>query len=300
MAKVGVIDGNYFLHFSFSRAGKHRNIEHIEKNTLTGFLASICNVALQHKCSHLIVCFDGPENFRKSIYKKYKANRHKNDKDGTTFTKPDGTEITTKVTVGTLVKPAKQLLKVAGITYSHKKSYESDDLMACVAKSLGDEHRIVIFTRDKDLHATITDNVSVFWPQEKKLMRKAEVIEYFGVKPTQIRDFLALVGDAVDNVPGVPGWGPKTAQEYLRTYGSIKKGLQDKEGYKKLKPYLAEVALAKKLVTLRRDQTYVLEDMTIEPFDESLSELVWKVPDSLKLLGDTRKASVIKGLFGKR
>jgi DNA polymerase-1 len=298
VAKIGGFDGNYFLHRSFSHAGKHKRPEDLEKNTLSNFLGSICGLALEHHCSHLLVMFDGPESFRTDISANYKANRPRGD--GTILVRSDGSEFETPWTVGKLVKPAKKLLTMAGITYSHKRKYEADDLMGCLAESFGQDHNVVIFTRDKDIAATVTDRVKLFWPREKKLMDKKAVKKYYGVWPRQIRDYLCLIGDGVDNIPGIPNWGPATAAKFLAKYGSITKACEDEEGRAILLPYNKILKINKKLITLRTDQTYKLEDLTIENFDAELQDHIWKIPDSLKQLGDTRKASKIRGLFGSR
>lgn len=299
MAKVGIFDGNFMIHRAFSNAGKHREISTIDKSTVTSCLSSICSLSLAHHCSHILVTFDGPQGFRKEIYKKYKLNRARGD--STIIVDGKGNEHTVPWTVGKLVKPMKEVLGMAGITYSHKKMYEADDLMGSGCKSFTEAgHRVVVFTRDKDIASQVSELVDLYWPIEKRLMKVKDIYEYFGVYPKQIRDYLTLLGDKVDNIPGIPGWGPDKACRFLAKYGSIKKALDDPEGRAILRPHFGIIRLGKKLTTLRRDQHYDIEDCVIQPFDSELQDYVWKIPDSLKLLGDTRKAAGIKGLFGRR
>ncbi len=299
MAKVLVHDGNWIMHRAFSMAGKHRNPDNLEKNALTGFLSMVCNVSLERRASHVLVCFDGPESFRTEIYPKYKANRGKKG-EGTTLFKYDGTEIHTNIEVGTLIKPAKKILTMAGLTYSHKKKYESDDLMACAARSLCEEAYIEIVTGDKDLNGEVNEKVKIYNAMLKELIDEKWILNRWGIRPKQMRDLLCLLGDSVDNIPGTPGFGRKTAAKFLKKHRSIKRALDDPEGRAILKPHAAQLQLAKMLTTLRTDVTYKLEDLVIQDFDKELTNHVWKIPDSLKLLGDTRKAATIKGLFGRR
>ena len=299
MPKTLVFDGNWILHRVFLMAAKHRNPDTLEKNTLTSFLSHVCNTSLERRASHVLVCFDGPHTFRKDIYPKYKANRGEKG-GGSTLITHEGEEIHTNIEVGTLVKPAKEILTMAGLTYSHKKKYEADDLMGSAGVSLSPVSLVEIVTGDKDLNASVNERVKIFDSKLKLLIDEREVFKKWGIKPKQMRDMLCLLGDAVDNIPGTPGFGKKTAAKFLRKHGSIKKALDTKEGRKILRPHSAQIQLARALTTLKTDVVYKLEDLVIQDFDIELTEKVWKIPDSLKLLGDTRKAATIKGLFGRR
>jgi DNA polymerase-1 len=159
---------------------------------------------------------------------------------------------------------------------------------------------VEICTGDKDLNGCINERVRVWNAMTKQLLDEKAVMKRWGCKPKQMRDMLVLLGDAVDNIPGTPGFGPKTAQAFLKEYGSIKKALETKEGLRILKPHSQQLRLAKALVTLRKDLVYELDDLVIQDFDPKLTDHVWKIPESLRLLGDTRKAATIKGLFGRR
>ena len=302
MSKVIIFDGNFFLHRAWSVASKHRDPKELKKNSLTSFLNSVCTLSKERRATHVLVVFDSGRSFRNDIYPKYKANRGK--EKSVTIVKADGTEYKTEVTAGSLVRDAKKIMTLSGITYSQVNGYEGDDLFACSINSLQDleDARIIIegHTRDKDMLSLIRENVKIYRPIEKQLMDSDAVFKEWGVLPRQMRDMLCLVGDKVDNIPGIPGWGPKTAAKFLNTYSSIKKALDNKEGRKALLPYLDIIQLSRALVTLKKDIHYELKDLIIQDFENELTEYVWKIPDALKDLGDVRKAASIRGLFRKR
>src|SRR5690606_39112761 len=100
--------------------------------------------------------------------------------------------------------------------------YEADDLIATYAKAAvaaGDE--VTVVSSDKDLMQLVSDKVTLLDPIKQKRIGTADVVEKFGVEPVKLLDLLALAGDAVDNVPGVPGIGYKTAAELIKTYGDL-------------------------------------------------------------------------------
>jgi DNA polymerase I len=294
MSKTLSVDGNYFLHRAMNVVIKRRNPQFLVKNTLTMFLNMISSDAAVLKATHILVCFDAKRSFRHDLYKGYKANRIRGE--GTTVTLDNGEEFHTDITPGSLVKPAKEVLDLAGLFYSQKKLYEADDLMASAAVSL--PGKIVIDTRDKDLAATVNERVSLYWPVEKKLIGPKEVFKHFGVHPLQITDYLSLLGDKVDNIPGIPGCGPKTACALLLKYGTLDKAIKDPMFRSKYKEHQATLAMARKLVTLRPDVKYDIVDLLPRKVNKDLGDLVWSIPTNLKDLADSRKMTSMKGLFG--
>jgi DNA polymerase-1 len=130
-------------------------------------------------------------------------------------------------------------------------------------------------------------------------LKVADVIKQFGVRPDQIAEYLALMGDKVDNIPGIPGVANKTAAKWLNTHGSITAMLKDPKIKAKLQPHKSQLVMAKKLTTLRCDLKFKLEDLIPQPLDHSLSEHVWQIPKSLKELSDARLFASKRGLFGK-
>jgi DNA polymerase-1 len=295
--RVFVVDAGYYVHKTFDVVAANRNPEFIEKNCMSTLLSSVCKDALVNNATHVLVCFDGGNQYRRSIYKDYKANRRKSNE--TQITKKDGSVVTVAASPHTMARPAFEMLQLAGFACSRVKGYEADDLLGSAATSLVPQGaHVVLGTRDKDMASCVGPKCSLFWPTEKRVLGPDDVFAHWGVYPNQMRDFLCLTGDGVDNIPG-SGFSPKTAAALLQKHGSIANCLEsDNVDARKLRQKSKSLQIARKLVTLRRDINYKLDDLVPNAPDvETLSELVWKVPDSLKELGDARKAARFKGLF---
>ena len=292
---VYVPDGNYLLHRAFSVSARRRNIKHLEKNTLDLFLKFVCADALSLKATHILVAFDSKRSWRHDIFKDYKANRNKGSQEVTTNT---GDKVTLDITAGSLVKEARLVCELAGLTVGYKKGYEGDDILSSAAKHL--PGKVVCGTRDKDCLAVITEDgrVRVWWPSEQIMMDWKAVIKKFGVRPDQIAAYLALCGDKVDNIPGIDGVGDATAAKWLTKYGSLQGMLKDPKIMSKLKPHKSTLVMCKKLTTLSDDIVFKLDDLVPQPIDHSLSDHVWSIPSALRELSDARKFASRKGLFG--
>lgn len=290
-----IADGNYYLHRAFSVSAKRRALKDLPKNSLDLFLKFVCTDFVAHKASHLLVTFDAKRSWRHDIYPEYKATRNKGAIEVTTM---KGDTVVLDITPGSLVKDAKKVCQAAGLPFASVKGYEGDDLIGCACASL--PGKIVIGTRDKDMASQVSDRVLQYWPSEKKILTEKDVIKIFGVAPRHIPEYLALLGDKVDNIPGIEGVGTKTAAKWLNTYGSIRESVKkDKAVAKKLRPHKTQVALALKLTTLRCDIKFKLDELVPQPMKaEALSELVWSIPPALKTLSEFREYSKKKGLYG--
>jgi DNA polymerase-1 len=154
------------------------------------------------------VIYDSKEpSFRKELYPEYKANRS---------APPD--ELIPQF------DRIEELIRCMEIDSYRKSGVEADDLIATLTHKwikLASHHRVVIVTSDKDLMQLVSDRVVVWDTMKNVVFGPDEVTEKFGVKPTQIRDYLALVGDSSDNIPGVPSVGPKTAVDLLKQFESL-------------------------------------------------------------------------------
>jgi DNA polymerase-1 len=161
------------------------------------------------------------------------------------------------------------VLEVAG--------WEADDVIGTLAKrARAQGWRVLVVTGDKDFVQIVDEGVTLFDPQQDRYTTPAEVKDKLGIEPRQMRDYLALIGDAVDNVPKVPGIGPKTAQELLEQFGSVDGLLERLAEVKKPKirealgSHRESLLRARDLVTFRTDLQVdvALEDLKRRPLDE--------------------------------
>lgn len=177
-------------------------------NAVYGVASMLGRLMDEAKPSHLVVVYDSKEpSFRKELYPEYKANRS---------AAPD------------LLIPQfdliEELIKHMGIPSYRQSGVEADDLIATLAKRWLENNplnRVVVVSGDKDLMALVSSKVQVWDTMKDKHYTPHEVIEKFGVNPDQVRDFLAIVGDASDNIPGITGIGPKGAELLLREFGTL-------------------------------------------------------------------------------
>jgi len=178
-------------------------------NALYGFCRFLGDFMEQVKPEHIAVLFDESlsKSFRTEIYPEYKANRD-----------PAPPEL--KRQFG----QCRRFTRALGLMECSHPKYEADDLIGTlVTEGRGQGVPSTVVTRDKDL-AQLIDKNDVFWDfAGKGKVTYAEIPDYFGVWPEQIADFLALAGDAVDNIKGVPGVGKKTATALLQHFGSMEK-----------------------------------------------------------------------------
>ena len=177
-------------------------------NAVYGVAAMLGRLVDEAKPEHLVVAYDSKEpSFRKELFTDYKANRSAAPEE----LLPQFDRI-------------EQLVQVMGIPSFRKAGVEADDLIATVTKrwlAESPKHQVVIVTGDKDLMQLVNDRVCIWDTMNNRIFRHDEVVEKFGVGPEKVRDWLALVGDSSDNIPGVEGIGPKGATDLLKTYGTL-------------------------------------------------------------------------------
>jgi len=203
----------------------------------------LLRVLKENRPDYLAIVFDSKApTFRSEIYQAYKANRP---------AMPEG--------LVPQIPYIRRIVEGYRIATLEMEGYEADDLIAAVAKKLEPEVDAVIITGDKDILQLVSDRIIVYDTMKEKRIGVDEVRERFGVRPEQIVEVMGLAGDAVDNIPGVPGIGEKTAIELIRKFGSVDNLLThlDQVPQKKLKEKLenhGELArLSRKLATLHTD-----------------------------------------------
>lgn len=202
--------------------------------------------------------------FRNEIYPEYKAHRPPTPED--------------LVPQFALVREATRVLNLPCI---EMENFEADDLIASYAKAacaMGME--VVIVSSDKDLMQLVGGGITMFDPMKQKVIGHEQVIEKFGVPPEKVVDAQSLIGDSTDNVPGVPGIGPKTAAELINEYGSLEGVLQNVQSIKQNKRRESLIEFAEQARISRR---LVELDCNV-PLPEPIEQLQLKAPDSSLLM----------------
>ncbi len=217
----------------------------------------------EHEPTHLAVIFDhSGRSFRNEIYPDYKANRPPAPED--------------LVPQFPLVRDATRAFNVPCIEL---EGYEADDLIASYARAAERAGgSCVIISSDKDLMQLVGDKITLFDTMKNRRIARAEVIEKFGVPPEKVIDVQALAGDSVDNVPGVPGIGIKTAAQLIEEYGDVETLLARAGEIKQQKrrdnliAHAEAARLSKTLVTLKDDAPLpaLLDELQIRPLDIDL------------------------------
>jgi DNA polymerase-1 len=246
MEKIYVIDAVNYLFRSYYAIGPMTSKKGASTSALFGFIRSVQKLIKEAAPSHLICVFDGPDNkkSRQAVFADYKAHRKGAPED-----------------LFPQFEWADTFCKLAGIPTICIEGVEADDTMATIAiwaKERGAQ--VFLCSSDKDLMQLVSPQVFMLHAQKDNLLiNEAKVEELYGVSPSQMLDLLAMMGDASDNIPGIPGFGQKTASSLLQQFGSLDELLAHPEKVKGEKKQQAlrehkEVALmSRQLATLDID-----------------------------------------------
>ena len=238
-----VVDAMNYLFRAFHALPPLTTKAGVPTGAVYGFCQMLLRIAREHQPTHMCVVFDAPgRTFRDDIYTEYKANRP-----------PTPPELLAQIEL------THRAVDAFGHAVISLPGVEADDVIATLVRMANAEKlAVVIGSSDKDLMQLCSDDVKLHDAVKNRLLGLAEVKEKWGVPPELLGDLLALMGDSVDNVPGVPGIGPKTAAELITTYGSLDAVLANVEKIKGKKGQAiaegrAMLALARQLVRLRDD-----------------------------------------------
>ena len=229
-------------------------------NAVHGFAAMLMKLLGEVQASHMAVVFDAARaNFRNDIYPDYKANRDEPPAD--------------LVPQFALIREATRAFDIAQVEV---EGYEADDLIATYCRQARERGaRVVVVSSDKDLMQLVGGGVSLFDPMKNRAIGPAEVEEKFGVAPDRVVDVQALAGDSIDNVPGVPGIGIKTAAQLITQFGDLDT-LLDRAGEipqpkrrQNLLDHADAARLSRRLVALAADAPVPLrlDEMAVKPID---------------------------------
>ena len=249
----------YRAHFAFIK-NPRINSNGLNTSAIFGFCNSLLEVINNHQPTHLAVVFDPPGGSnREEVFLDYKANRQEMPED-----------------IRKSIPYIFDILKAMNIPFKMEDGFEADDLIGTLAKQAEKKgYKVFMMTPDKDFGQLVSENIFIYKPgrggNPSEILGPKEVCAKFEVeRPEQVIDILGLWGDAVDNIPGIPGIGEKTAKKFLKEYGSMEelyKNLDDVKG--KLKEKISENKelglLSKKLATIIIDVPidYKIEELKI-------------------------------------
>lgn len=243
MDQLYILDASGYLYRSYFAIRQMTNAKGESTNALFGFIRSVMKLRHDFGPEFIVAVFDGPNNAKKrlEIYPEYKAHRKE---------MPDDLRYQ--------IRWAQQFCDWAGIPKLVIPEVEADDVMGTVAKWAEKQGlEVLLCTSDKDMCQLVNEQISVLNTHKDNLiLGPAKVKEQFGVDSVQMIDFLAMTGDTSDNVPGIAGFGPKTAADLLREFGTLDYLLAHPEeipGKKKREAFIhhrGDVELSRKLVTI--------------------------------------------------
>lgn len=253
---VFLMDGTAFIYRSYYANRHLRRSDGFPTNALVLVTRVLLRILKHEKPEYFLFAMDGKgHNLRKDIYADYKANREAMPED-----------------LSVQIEPIQAIVKALGLKHEVMSGHEADDCIASLADKFASDRPVVIVSGDKDLKQCLGPDVVMWDPgaKEEKLITAADFEAENGVKPGQWADVQALTGDSSDNIPGVPGIGPKTAKQIFEQCASledirdnINKLPEKLQG--KLAPHLDDMFLWRQLTTLRLDAcpNLTLEDLKV-------------------------------------
>ena len=238
-----LVDGSSYLYRAYHALPPLENSKKQPTGAIKGVISMIKKILIDHPESDLAVVFDAKgKTFRHEIYPEYKANRPPMPED-----------------LVSQIEPIHKIIELMGIKLIMISGVEADDVIGTLAEQARKKKLdTVISTGDKDMTQLVCENVSVVNTMTGELLNESGVKKKFGVPPEHITDYLALIGDKSDNVPGVEKVGPKTAVKWLDEYTNLKNIIKNSENLggkvgENLRSSIDTLNLAHDLVTIKKD-----------------------------------------------
>ncbi|HOD35811.1 MAG TPA: DNA polymerase I [Syntrophales bacterium] len=286
-----LVDGSNYTYRAFFAIRDLSTSRGFPTNAVYGFNNMLVKLRRETAPEYLAVVFDskGP-TFRSEAYEKYKANRP---------AMPDALQPQIPV--------IKELVAAYAVPILEKEGIEADDIIGTLAKTYEQKgFRVVIVSGDKDLLQLVSDGVTMIDTMKDKTFDVTAVREKFGVGPDRVTDVMGLMGDASDNIPGVPGVGEKTASKLIREYGSVEAVLANADQIrnekirKALKEHADLARLSKELATVKTDAEieFNLEEARLrEPDREKLRRIFTEMEFSTLLQDFGAGPKVLRGVY---
>ncbi|BAU56648.1 DNA polymerase I [Halorhodospira halochloris] len=258
--KLVLVDGSSYLYRAYYALPQLSNSSGEPTGALYGVVNMLHKLLSEEADEHIAVVFDAPgRTFRDDLFEQYKAHRP-----------PMPDELRSQL------NPLKEIISALGIPVVEVAGVEADDVIGTLARrSVGP---VLISTGDKDMAQLVDERVTLLNTMTGRRLDPAGVEERFGVPPEAVRDYLALVGDKSDNIPGIPKVGEKTAAKWLQEYGNIAALRENADEIKgkvgeSLRAHLNELELSVNLATIRCDL-----DLDVSP-----PQLLRQSPDNSRL-----------------
>ncbi len=264
---VVLVDGSNYLYRAFYAIPMLTNSKGFPTNAIYGFTNMLLKLLRELTPDYIVISFDvkGPTT-RHEEFTDYKATR-----------KPMPDDLRPQIPF------IKDIIRGFSIPVLEKQGVEADDIIGTLAQRMSKKDwQVVIVSGDKDLMQLVDENITMIDTMKDKTYDVAAVKERFGVTPDKVVEILGLMGDTSDNIPGVPGIGPKTAQRLIEEYGSVEAILQNVEKLKNVKlresfrKYAEQARLSRQLALIRKDIEFdfnIQDAARKEPDKESLAKL---------------------------
>ena len=263
-----LVDGSSYLYRAYHALPPLLTSNNKPTGAIKGVISMIQRILIDHPSSPVAVIFDAKgKTFRHEMYKEYKANRP-----------PMPTDLAEQI------EPIHRIIELMGIKLITISGVEADDVIGTLADQARQKQiDTVISSGDKDMTQLVCKNVKVVNTMTGELLDTKGVKKKFGVPPELIIDYLALIGDTSDNVPGVDKVGPKTAVKWLTEYKNIDGIVNNSENIpgkvgENLRLGLEQLSLSKELVTIKKDVDLdvTIEGLKVQPADQSGLNAIYK------------------------
>jgi DNA polymerase-1 len=258
---VVLVDGSSYLSRAYHAMPPLNNSKGMPTGAIKGVVNMMRSLAKDYADANIVVVFDakGP-TFRNEMYAEYKAHRPPMPDD----MRPQ-------------IEPIHQIIKAMGLPLLMISGVEADDVIGTLAaQATAQGIDTLISTGDKDMAQLVSPHVGLVNTMTNTYLNEEGVVAKFGVRPDQIIDYLAIVGDTADNIPGVPGAGPKTAVKWLATYDTLERLMQNADDIggkigEKLRNALAFLPLSQALTTIKLDVEleHTIEQLVPKPVDQA-------------------------------
>lgn len=258
-----LVDGSSYLFRAFHALPPLENSKGQPTGAVYGVINMLNKLVAEYKPEHIAVIFDAKgKTFRNDLYKEYKANRPPMPDD-----------------LRSQIKPLHELVEALGFPLIVVPEVEADDVIGTYARQATQQNiDTLISTGDKDIAQLVNPHITLINTMSNVVLDEASVMEKFDVPPSAIIDYLALMGDTSDNIPGVPKVGPKTAAKWLKQYKTLDNLIAHADEIKgkvgeSLRENLDQLPLSRELTTIKCD---------VE-LDQSINELAMRAPQIDKL-----------------